>query len=275
MCDTLVKEDLVLISEKPIEIPDDSYFTSISITCNGEAICASCDQIQLENLYSLDSPTGWVQLYEAPQDRSIQYATHEADNLYFIETVHEHGSKYTVVYCMQNFQNNVDNKSDLDKSEVFRFRNADYSQLKSEDISLSLSVLGNYCLVTYGWYALLYNKSTKKLEISKLEKHGRCDNGVLVSNNCFWLTGGNNAMYSMQLEPLRRKCKLQEGGFYPGRNGCRLPDDKFMVMSQRPPHMLKVLDTAGLYLNCPFFVVHNTCTHTILLFQEWKKRVIT
>ena len=247
MCDTLVKEDLVFISEKPIEIPDDSYFTSISITCNGEAICASCDQIQLENLYSLESPTGWVQLYKAPRNRSILYATHEADNLYFIETVHEHGSKYTLVYCMQNFQNNVDNKTDLDKSEVFRFRNADYPQLKSEDISLSLSVLGNYCLVTYGRYALLYNKSTKKLETSKLEKHGRCDNGVLVSNNCYWLTVGGTEMINMQLKPHSRKFGRQVGGFFAGRNCCRLPDDKFMVMSQCPPYTLKILDTAGLH----------------------------
>ena len=245
MCDTLVKDDLEFISDKPIKIADDSYFTSISITGNGEAICASCDQIQLEDLYSLESPTGWVQLYKAPRNHSIQYAIQEADNLYFMEIVYATGIKCTVVYCMRNFQNHVNNKSDQDMSEVFRFRNADYSQLKSDD--MSLSVLGDYCLVTYGQYALLYNKSTKQLETRSFEKYGRLDHRVLVSNNCYWLTVGKNEMINMQLKPHRMKSWLTMGGFYPGRNCCLLPDDKFMVMSRRSPHILNILNTAGVH----------------------------
>ena len=247
MCDTLAKDDLEFVSEKPIKIPDDSYFSSISITCNGEAICTSWDQIQLENLYSSESPTGWVQLYKAPRNRIIQYATQEADDLYLLETVLEPGSKYTVVCCIQNFQNHVGNKIDPDKSEVFRFRNADYSNRIIDDVAISLSVLGNFCLVTFGQYALLYNKATKQLDTRTPERYGRPDHGVLVSNNCYWLTVGGTEMINMNLKPHIRKFGRQEGGFFPGRNCCRLPDDKFMVMSQRPPYKLKILDTAGLH----------------------------
>ena len=247
MCDTLAKDDLEFISEKPITIPDNSFFTSISITCNGEAICASWDQIQLENLYSSESPTGWVQLYKAQGNRIIRYATQEANDLYLIETVYELGGKYTVVCCLQNFQNHVGNKNDPEKSEVFRFRNADYSHREIDVVSMSLSVLGNFCLVTYGQYALLYNKATKQLDTRKLEGYRRPYHGVLVSNNCYWLTVGGTEMINMQLKPHRRKFGRQVGGFFAGRNCCRLPDDKFMVMSQFPPNTLKILDTAGLH----------------------------